>query len=106
MPYRRHPTNHVTGATEQQQPSYEEWIEGLRDAKWLVAWQRRNNFSDEQAAEVLALSVSGYRKQRSGRAVVSRQTAKLALLSPIDPLRMIDIAQLAMTVARMNVNRR
>jgi hypothetical protein len=104
MPYQRHPTNHV--GEEKPRPTHEEWIDALRDAAWLVEWQRRNNFSDDEAAKVLELSVSGYRKQRSGRSVVSRQTAKLALLSPIDPFRMIEIAQLAMTVARMTIKRR
>jgi hypothetical protein len=44
----------------------------------LVFWQRRNGYSDEEAAEVLALSVSAFRRQRSGRAPVTRQTSLLA----------------------------
>ncbi len=80
-------------------------MEGLRDFRWLVEWQRRNNFSDDQAARAVYLKLSTYRKQRSGRSPVTDQTAALALLSPIDPLRLIDIAQLAITVARMNVKR-
>ncbi len=50
------------------------------DAAWLVEWQQRQNLSDEQAADLLSLSISAYRNQRSGRSAVRAQTAKLALL--------------------------
>jgi hypothetical protein len=55
------------------------------DAAWtnalLVEWQRRQNFSDQQAADSLSLSISAYRNQKSGRSPVRKQTAKLALLT-------------------------
>jgi hypothetical protein len=51
------------------------------DAAWLVEWQRRQNLSDEQAADLLALSISAYRNQRSGRSAVRAQTAMLALFT-------------------------
>jgi hypothetical protein len=55
------------------------------DAAWtnalLVEWQRRQNLSDQQAADLLALSISAYRNQRSGRSAVGAQTAMLALFT-------------------------
>jgi len=99
MTYRRHPSNHVNGDPARQ--TYEEWIHAVRDFKWLVEWQRRNNFSDEQAADVLEVSVSQYRKMRSGKSPVTRQTAKLAITSVLDPLRMIKAAQFFMAAAEM-----
>jgi hypothetical protein len=62
------------------------------DAEWLWQWQLKNNFTDEVAAERLALSVSSFKRQKSGRSRVSRQTARLALLTY---LRRDDIMELA-----------
>jgi hypothetical protein len=105
MPYRPRPTNHAD--TMPGKRSYQEWSEAARkDKDWLIEWQRRNNFSDEEAADALALSVSGFHKQRSGTRAVSNQTAKLALLSMIDVERMLDIAHWAMNLAQRGINRR
>jgi hypothetical protein len=79
MPYRRHPTDH----RDARAPS----SENAWDFHRLVAWQRDGNFSDQQAADELALSLSAFRRQRSGRSPVSGQTVKLALRSAVVDLQ-------------------
>jgi hypothetical protein len=68
MPYRRHPTDHREARAR---PSDEDWrgaVENARDYRWLVAWQRNNNFSDEQAADEASSSIfCSYRQVRFGR---------------------------------------
>jgi hypothetical protein len=66
------------------------------DAAWpntlLVEWQRRQNLSDQQAADLLGLSISAYRNQKSGRSAVSKQTARLALLIDGRPPEVVSMA--------------
>ncbi len=46
----------------------------------LLAWKKRLGLSNAQAARVLSLSVSGFRKQVYGEQAVSDQTARIAEL--------------------------
>ncbi len=46
----------------------------------LLAWKKRLGLSNAQAARVLSLSVSGFRKQVYGERAVSDQTARIAEL--------------------------
>jgi hypothetical protein len=99
--YQRHPTNHVDGPPRQR--SHEEWlVDALQDYEWLREWQRQNNYSDQQAADELALSLSAFRRQRSGGSRVSRQTAKLAILSIVDLKKFAKIGIMAAKLYGMN----
>lgn len=60
-------------------------------------WQQRTGIrTDSEAASIVGLSLSAYRRQRSGRARVSRQTELLALRHEIgyapDLLRLAGVA--------------
>ena len=107
MSYRRHPTNHRNGSRPRL--SFEDWkavVESARDYRWLVDWQSTNNLSDQEAADETALSVAAYRRQRSGRTPVSRQTAALALKSMVDLDRMLKVAKMTIYLIEMSTNRR
>ncbi len=69
---------------------------------WLAAWQGVNGYSDGAAADALGLSVSSFRRQRTGRSRVSAQTALLAVYAPIFRRDWLDIADIATRLARVS----
>ncbi len=81
--YQRHPSNH-RDIHEAWPTSHREWSNALvKDAKWLIEWQRRNNLSDTQAADELGMPLGTYRNKRSGRSKISVTLAKLVVLTEV-----------------------
>jgi hypothetical protein len=69
------------------------------DTAWLRQWQRANRLTDGRAAAALALSISSYRRQKSGRSRVTRQTLLLAQYVSIHEPVWLDVAQIAYKLA-------
>jgi hypothetical protein len=80
--------------------------EEVRTAAWLAEWQRESAYSDAAAAEALGLSVPSFRRQRSGRSRVSAQTALLAVYVSVHRPNWLNIAELAIKLAKVNARRR
>jgi len=70
------------------------------DGAWLRAWQRRNGLSTEGAAAALALSVSSYYRQRTGRSPPTAQSIALACYFELHEHDWLAIAELAAALAR------
>jgi hypothetical protein len=66
----------------------------------LRAWQRRNGLSTEGAAAALALSVSSYYRQRTGRSPPTAQSIALACYFELHEHDWLAIAELAAALAR------
>lgn len=73
----------------------------LTAAEYLTAWKRRSGLTDERAAAWCELSVSAFRRQRSGRVSGDhcRQTVKLAELYGLVAVNWLDIAAIATKLA-------
>lgn len=56
-------------------------------------------YLDYEAAEALAMSISAFRRQLTGRSRVSRQTARLALYVTLHRADWLEIAELAAKLA-------
>ena len=80
--------------------------EEVRTAAWLAEWQARIGYSDAAAAAALGLSVSSFRRQRTGRSRVSAQTALLAAYVPLFRRDWLNIAEVALKLARVTTPRR
>jgi hypothetical protein len=101
VPYRRHPTDHIDGQPRQR--SREEWrLDSFRDYRWIREWQRLNDYGDKKAAAKLGLSVSAFRRQRSGRSPVSRQTVMLAIQSILDLPGLLKTCRMIIKMDEMN----
>jgi hypothetical protein len=72
----------------------------VNPAAWLRRWQRDNRFTDSAAADELGLSLSAFRRQKTGRARVSRQTYLLALYTSVHRRDWLDIAEICYRLAR------
>ena len=70
-----------------------------QDAAWLCEWQDRLGYLDQEAADVLAESVSNFRRQRNGIIPVSRQTARLALHVALHRTDWLELAERARKLA-------
>jgi hypothetical protein len=70
------------------------------EAGWLAIWQREHRYTDAIAAELLGLSVSSFRRQRGGRAKISRQTELLVGYVTVHEISWLDIAEIASRLAR------
>jgi hypothetical protein len=69
------------------------------DAAWLRQWQRDQRFTDGVAAARLGLSLSSYRRQKTGRSCVTRQTVLLAgYVAAHEPI-WLDVAEIAYKLA-------
>jgi hypothetical protein len=82
------------------------WSDNPPNARWLIEWQRKSGYSDMEASAALGISLSTFRRQRSGRSPVSEQTARLALYVTIHRLDWLSIAELAAKLARTERSKR
>jgi hypothetical protein len=71
------------------------------NSAWLRQWQRDNRFTDARAAAALGLSERSYRRQKTGRSRVTRQTYLLAQYASIHEPIWLDIAEIAYKLARV-----
>ncbi len=70
-----------------------------QDFRWLADWQKRMGYTDQEACDALAMGLSTFRNQRSGRSRVKRQTARLALHVALHRIDWLDIADLSLKLA-------
>src|SRR5712675_2358805 len=71
------------------------------DAAWLRQWQRDNRFTDARAAAALGLSERAFRRQKTGRSHVTRQTRLLAQYVSIHAVCWLEVAEIAYKLARV-----
>jgi hypothetical protein len=71
-----------------------------QDAAWLSDWQRRIGYTDQEACDALAMGLSTFRNQRTGRSRVSRQTARLALHVALHRIDWLELSDLSARLAR------
>ena len=85
-----------------------ELVAGLTDypsAAWLRQWQRDNRFTNIEAAAVLGLSERAFRRQKTGRSHVTRQTFLVAKYASIHRRDWLEIAEVALKLARLTGSR-
>ena len=71
----------------------------VNPAAWLRQWQRDQRFTDGVAATRLGLSLSSYRRQKTGRSCVTRQTVLLAGYVAAHETIWLDVAEIAYKLA-------
>jgi hypothetical protein len=71
------------------------------DKAWLRGWQHDRRLTDCAAAAALALSLSSFKRQRNGRARVTRQTYLLAQYVSIHEPIWLEVAEIAYKLARV-----
>jgi hypothetical protein len=74
----------------------------MLDPVWLAAWQRRNCFTNLGAAYRLGLSVSSFRRQKTGRTRVTAQTVLLAMYTDVHRHNWLTVAETAGKLAKVN----
>src|SRR5882757_10083698 len=77
----------------------------VNPAAWLRRWQRDNRFTDARAAAALGLSERAFRRQKTGRSRVTRQTFLLAEYVSIHRRDWLHVAEVALTLARLTGSR-
>jgi hypothetical protein len=98
----------MTGTSDSRRPApralqFGRTVEGGEDVpqdfRWLADWQKRMGYTDQEACDALAMGLSTFRNQRSGRSRVKRQTARLALHVALHRIDWLDIADLSLKLA-------
>lgn len=74
---------------------------GATPAQYLTDWKRQHGLTDEQAAAWCRLSVSAFKRQRTGRVKHCRQTVALAELFPIHRVAWLEVAEAALRAGRL-----
>ena len=72
----------------------------MTGGEYLAAWQQRSRLTDRQAAEWVELSVSAYRRQKTGKVKGTAQTEKLARMYELVDLAWLDIAETSLRIGR------